>query len=543
VAASAGIAAYLPQAVKEAIADQSAQPFDLTQIKHVVFLMQENRSFDHYFGTMPGVRGFSDPNPLMLPTGRNVFYQPDPSNPLGYLLPFRANSVEYSGQALMSLSHAWEHQHACWNNGAMDAWVRTHVMADTSAAGPYTMGYYEQQDIPFHWALANAFTLCDGYHCSIMGPTDPNRTYYMSGWVDPHGTGGGPVLSNSDLSVNTPWKWQCMAEFLQAAGVPWKVYQSFSSQAAWQAGAQPTTVSQYGTLCANEGYNMFKYFTGVQGWASGANPTAWARATSCSTLWGAGDGTALCGQDSKKINPYTGQPFTYMESFEEDCYDGNLPLVSWLLTYGNVTEHPNYLPAAGAEFIANKIVAMAANPDIWNSTVFVLNYDENDGRFDHVSPPTPPAGTANEYVSLNSRSGTYGMGYPIGLGFRVPCTIVSPWTTGGYVASETFDHTSTLQFIEQVCASSGYDVKNTNISDWRRATCGDMTSVFEKSGTVVEQSPADPANSTLDPNFTDATNTANLSTQTALASAPFPPIPRVAQTVPEQLPGTKMVIS
>jgi phospholipase C len=541
LAASAGIAAYLPNHVKNAIAAQANEPFEMSQIKHVVFLMQENRSFDHYFGTMPGVRGFSDPNPLMLSTGRNVFYQPDPSNPLGYLLPFRANSVQYAGQSLMSLSHAWEHQHACWNDGQMDGWVRTHVMADTSAAGPYTMGYYTQEDIPFHWALANAFTLCDNYHCSIMGPTDPNRTYYMSGWIDPDNTGGGPVISNSDMNVNSPWGWKSMAEFLQGAAVPWKVYQSFTSQAAWQAGTQPTSVSTYGDLCLNEGYNMFKYYSGVQGWASN-NATAWARATACSTLWGPnGDGTGLCGQDSSKTNPYTGQPFTYMENFEEDCYDGNLPLVSWILTYGDVTEHPNYLPAAGAEFIANKITAMAANEDIWNSTVFVLNYDENDGRFDHVVPPTPPAGTADEFVTLNSPSGTYGMGYPIGLGFRVPCTVVSPWTTGGYVASETFDHTSTLQFIEKVCATQGYDVTNTNISAWRRETCGDLTSVFQSSG--VSESPANPSNSNLDPNFTDATNTANLNTQIGLETSPFPPIPRVAQTVPEQQPGTKTVLS
>jgi phospholipase C len=547
LAATAGIAAYLPKAVKEAIAQSAPpEPFDLSQVKHVVFLMQENRSFDHYFGTMPGVRGFSDPSPQMLSTGRNVFYQPDPSNPLGYLLPFRANSTEYAGQSLMSLSHAWEHQHACWNDGQMDGWVRTHVMADTSAAGPYTMGYYEQDDIPFHWALANAFTLCDNYHCSIMGPTDPNRTYYMSGWVDPNGTGGGPVLSNSDMNVDRPFGWQSMAEFLQGAGVPWKVYQSFSTQADWQAAAQPTTITQYGDLCTNEGYNMFKYYDGVQNWApagSAANSTAWARATSCSTLWGPnGDGTTLCGQDPSKINPYTGQPFTFMESFEEDCFDGNLPLISWILTYGDVTEHPNFLPAAGAEFIANKLTALAANPDIWNSTVFVLNYDENDGRFDHVVPPTPPAGTADEFVTLNSVSGTYGMGYPIGLGFRVPCTVVSPWTTGGYVASEVFDHTSTMQLMEQVAKAQGFDVTNTNISDWRRETCGDMTSIFQ-TGTVVTTSPADPTNSNIDPNFTDTTNTANLNTQIGLESAPFPPIPRVAQTVPEQQPGTKTIIS
>ena len=543
LAASASIAAYLPDAIKKAIADSStlSEPFSLSQVKHVVFLMQENRSFDHYFGTMPGVCGFSDPNPMMLSTGRNVFYQPDPSNPLGYLLPFRANSVEYAGQSLMSLSHAWEHQHACWNGGAMDGWVRTHVMADTSVAGPYTMGYYEQQDIPFHWALANAFTLCDHYHCSIMGPTDPNRTYYMSGWIDPNNTGGGPVISNSDMNINKPWGWQSMAEFLQAAGVPWKTYQFFNSQAAWQAGTQPTSASTYGSLSINGGYNMFKYYKGVQAWAS-SNPTAWARAMSLSTLWGPnGDGTGLCGQDPSKINPYTGQPFTYLESFEEDCYDGNLPLVSWILTYGAVTEHPNYLPAAGAQFIANKLTAMASNPEIWNSTVFVLNYDENDGRFDHVCPPTPPAGTANEFVTLNSVSGTYGMGYPIGLGFRIPCTVVSPWTVGGNVASQTFDHTSTLQLIEQVCKAQGYSVTNTNISAWRRETCGDMTSVFQN-GAGAAQSPANPGNSSIDPNFTGTTNTANLNTQTGLESAPFPPIPRVAQTVPEQQPGTKTVM-
>jgi phospholipase C len=553
LAATAGIAAYLPDAVKKAIAATPQQPFELSQIKHVVFLMQENRSFDHYFGTMPGVRGFSDPNPLMLSTGRNVFYQPDPSNPLGYLLPFRANSVQYSGQALMSLSHAWEHQHACWNEGAMDGWVRTHVMADTSAAGPYTMGYYEQEDIPFHWALANAFTLCDNYHCSIMGPTDPNRTYYMTGMIDPTGTGGGPLISNSDLNISDPFGWTTEAEFLQNAGVPWKIYQSFATEALWQSGGQPTSLTTYGDNCLNEGYNLFREFSGPQAWAPGgknADPQAWARLTNCSTLWGPnGDGTTLSGQDSSKINPYTGQPFTYLESFEEDCFDGNLPTVSWLLTYGEVTEHPNFLPAAGAEFIANKITAMAANPDIWNSTVFVLNYDENDGRFDHVNPPTPPAGTADEFVTLPSRSGTYGMGYPIGLGFRVPCMVVSPWTTGGYVASEVFDHTSTLQLIEQVCAANGYATANegdpgfnTNISAWRRQNCGDMTSVFQ-TGTVASQSPADPTNSNIDPNFTDATNTANLNTQIALESAPFPPIPRVAQTVPEQQPGTKTIIS
>lgn len=121
------------------------------------------------------------------------------------------------------------------------------------------------------------------------------------------------------------------------------------------------------------------------------------------------------------------------------------------------------MPADGAAFVANKIDAIAANPDVWAKTVFILNYDENDGLFDHVPPPVPPPGTPHEFVD----------GLPVGCGFRVPCIIVSPWTAGGWVCSETFDHTSVLRFLE---ASTG--VRETNITDWRRRTFGDLMSAF-----------------------------------------------------------------
>ena len=187
-----------------------------------------------------------------------------------------------------------------------------------------------------------------------------------------------------------------------------------------------------------------------------ANFTLWPNAAYGSTLWGGGPsvsgntGNTLGGQDTSLVNPYTNEPFDLTTNFEEDCLNGNLPAVSWIFPPATSSEHPSYLPAAGAEFIASKIAAIAQNPDLWNSTVFIIDWDENDGMFDHVPPIVPPAGTPNEFVTLESPGGTPGGGLPVGSGFRVPCLIVSPWTTGGYVYTEPLDHTSCLMFLEQV---------------------------------------------------------------------------------------------
>ena len=149
--------------------------------------------------------------------------------------------------------------------------------------------------------------------------------------------------------------------------------------------------------------------------------------------------------------------------FEYDAINDRLPAVSWIIPTSTQSEHPDYMPAAGAAFVASKIDAIAANPEVWAKTAFILNYDENDGIFDHVAPPVPPPGTPHEFVE----------GVPIGAGFRVPCIIVSPWTAGGWVCSQPFDHTSVLQFLEKFTG-----VREPNISDWRRKTFGDLTSAF-----------------------------------------------------------------
>src|ERR1700722_11815359 len=211
VTGAALAADFLPQNVQRALAatpSRTGAPNRLSDIKHVVILMQENRSFDHYFGTLPGVRGFSDPDALTLSTGKSVFYQPDTVNPDGYTLPFHLDTATTSAQSIPSTSHAWAVQHSAWNNGAMDNWLPAHRAAD-GQNGPYTMSYYTQDDIPFHFALAQNFTILDNYHCSLLGPTWPNRLHLMSAWMNPEGGNGGPTISNEHT---TPYGWKSYPE-------------------------------------------------------------------------------------------------------------------------------------------------------------------------------------------------------------------------------------------------------------------------------------------------------------------------------------------
>jgi phospholipase C len=471
-AAAGGLAAAslaLPPNVRKALAAPMPTNGSLNDIEHVVLLMQENRSFDHYFGTLRGVRGFADPDAAILPSGKPVWYQPDPTNPDGYLLPYRLNTLNSSAQAVPSLSHNWGPQHSALDGGKMDNWVPAHIAADGATNGPYTMGYYTREDIPFQYALADAFTLCDNYFCSVIGPTGPNRDMWLSGTIDPNGLAGGPSLTTS--GPNGVFSWKTYPERLQENGVSWKIYH------------EADTATGLPTL-----QHFAQYFNATAG-----NPL----------------------YDLAMANAPIG-------SFEYDVANDQLPTVSWLLPPAGFDEHPNASPAAGATYVAAKIDALAANPDVWAKTVFILSYDENDGMFDHVIPPIPPAGTPDEYVTLTSLSGQAGDGLPVGLGYRVPCIIVSPWTVGGWVSSELSDHTSQLRFLEQITG-----VVESNISDWRRQTVGDLTSVFRFDSTDLNP-----------PALPDTNGQYNLS-QYEINTFPLPPVPTTNQQLPMQEPGTR----
>jgi phospholipase C len=453
LAASAAALALAPH-LQRALAQAPAPRASLDDVRHVVILMLENRSFDHYFGTLAGVRGFGDPNATTLPDGHSVFYQPDMLNADGYMLPFHLDTSTTAAQKIPSTSHAWEVQHAAWNNGSMDRWLLAHRLADRGN-GPFTMGYYTRADLPFHYALADAFTICDNYFCSVMGPTHPNRLYLMSGTIDPTSAGGGPVTSNTHP---LPLRWTTYAERLQAAGVSWRVYQEQD----------------------NYDCNALAWFQAFQD----APPS--------SPLW---------------IN---GMQRFAADQFEWDVRNNQLPQVSWIVMPSTQSEHPDYWPAAGASYVASKLDAIAANPDVWNTTVFILNYDENDGLFDHVPPPVAPPDTPDEMVN----------GAPIGPGFRVPALLISPYTRGGWVCSDPFDHTSVIRFL-----TSRFGVAEPNISAYRSSVLGDLTSAFRQADAEAASFPSLP----------DATAGLSLA-RTQVETLPRPTTSISPQVMPQQEP-------
>src|ERR1700722_12576695 len=224
LAALAAASSFLPPSVRRVLAQEAPRQGSLRDIKHVVLLMQENRSFDHYFGPLAGVRGFDDPGAPLLSHGKSVFHQLDPLNPNGYLLPFHLDTKKTNAQKQPSTSHSFGTQHASWNGGKMDNCLPAHRKAD-GAKAPYVMGYLKREDIPFQFALAEAFTICDGYFCSVMGPTWPNRMYWMTGTIDPDGHYGGPLIRNK--TIKGGFRWTTYAERLEKAGVSWKIYNQF----------------------------------------------------------------------------------------------------------------------------------------------------------------------------------------------------------------------------------------------------------------------------------------------------------------------------
>jgi phospholipase C len=172
--------------------------------------------------------------------------------------------------------------------------------------------------------------------------------------------------------------------------------------------------------------------------------------------------------------------------FRKDVREGKLPTVSWLVAPENFSDHPQ-VPWYGAWYVSEALDVLTQNPEVWKETIFILCYDENDGYFDHVPPFVPPTPGRPETGKVSAGLDVLaehtpevdGHAGPVGLGYRVPLVIASPWSRGGYVCSQVFDHTSILQLLERVVShKTGKPIRETNISAWRRTVCGDLTSVF-----------------------------------------------------------------
>ena len=400
----------------------------ITDIEHVVILMQENRSFDHYFGSYRGVRGFADQSA--------AFQQPWPANtsnsPAGVLLPFHLDTVNGNGACTHDITHDWVPQHQSWNGGKMDGFVTSRLPINGNAA-PLVMGYYTRADLAYYYALADAFTICDNFFSSVIGPTDPNRLYSMAASLDPDGLHGGPVIQTlvaQRAAMVGRLTYTTMPEQLEARGISWKVY-----NAPEQNGGNGVYTD-----------NVLVYFKQFQDSSSPLH--------------------------KKGIAPQ------FPTDFLADVASGNLPQVSWLIGSLPESEHPPS-PALYGEVVMDSVLkALTANPLLWAKTAVFLTYDENGGFFDHVAPPTPPPGTPGEFLTAPpvpnpSVEGTPAITGPIGLGFRVPTLILSPFSRGGFVSSDLFDHTSILRFLE-----TRFGAEVPNLSAWRRSTVGDMTSAF-----------------------------------------------------------------
>lgn len=451
--AAAATASLPPVLARAAAIDAHVRTGTIADVEHVVILCQENRSFDHYFGSMAGVRGFGDRFPIPLPDhplakARTVWAQangPGASRP-PLIAPFDLNTKQtFAHMRVEGTPHNWFDAQAAWNEGRIDQWPH--------AKGEHAMGGYRAADIPFQFALADAFTVCDAYHCAFQGGTNTNRLFLFTGTNDPSGAHGGPSITNSHESfpeqggAADPYRWTTYLERLQAAGVSWRIYQDMADN------------------FTDNPMAGFKAFRDSFHKVPGADPRL-----------------AAEGLTTFKL-----------DRLRADVLAGRLPQVSHIVAPAADCEHPGpSSPAQGADFTARVIEALTADPKVWAKTVLLVMYDENDGFFDHMPPPAPPSrdasgavlggstvDTAGEYHLVANPTEKLGdnpalMGRPYGLGPRVPMFVISPWSRGGFVNSQVFDHTSVIRFLE-----ARFGVAEPNISPWRRAVCGDLTTAFD----------------------------------------------------------------
>lgn len=538
LAGGASLSQVIPSAIAKAMAINPALGSTFYDAEHVVLLMQENRSFDHAFGTLSGVRGFSDPRAILQPNKRKVWLQTKKNGET--YAPFRLDIKDSKITWMGCLPHNWTDQTDARNNGKMNKWLDVKRSGFKEFADlPLTMGHYTREDIPFYYSLADSFTICDQHFCSSITGTNPNRLYFWTANIREN-INGMALVWNGDSEFSGKANWKTFPERLSALGVDWKIYQNeISSNSAGYSG-------EANSWLANFGCNPMEYFPQYQvkyspRYRQLLNRKKEEIEEKLSTTT-AKDKLEMLRKEHalvlEELQTYSAENFEnldertkdihrrafvtnsghpdYMEletmyykqgdqqrelripkgdvlyQFRKDVNEGKLPTVSWLAPPQLFSDHPDS-PWFGAWYVSEIMDILTQNPEIWKKTIFILTYDENDGYFDHVAPFAPPnpyqaeSGKVSlgidpklEFVRREEQySPESGRESNIGLGYRVPLIIASPWTRGGWVNSQVFDHTSSLQFLENFISQKvNKKVKETNISSWRRAVCGNLSSVF-----------------------------------------------------------------
>jgi len=548
---AAGLFSVLPASIQQAMAINAAPGSTYMDAEHVVFLMQENRSFDHCFGTLKGVRGFNDPRAIQLADKNPVWLQ---SNAKGHTYaPFRLNLKDTKATWMSSLPHSWENQVDARNGGKHDRWLDSKKSGHRAFAEmPLTMGYYDREDIPFYYALADAFTVCDQHFCSALTGTSPNRLFFFSGTVREEQNDQSKAHVWNDEIDHKDIHWTTFPERLEEMGISWKTYQNELSIPVGFEGEEEDWLSNF----TDNDLEFFKQFNvrlhgkhlefmdkfaltletdikelkaklklspAEKGLADSLKKKQLELDTvkADQKIWNKEKFDQLSEREKsihkKAFTTNENDPhyhevidMTYddngvertmkvpkgdvLHQFRTDVETGELPTVSWLVPPSHFSDHPGS-PWYGAWYISEVMDILTKNQEVWKKTIFIITYDENDGYFDHVPPFLPPhtakpetgkasAGidTLVEHVSMKQemeRGMKEKRESAIGLGYRVPLLVISPWSKGGWVNSEVFDHTSNLQFLEHfLSAKTGKKITQPQISDWRRTVTGDLTSVF-----------------------------------------------------------------
>lgn len=559
LAGSFGLFNGLPKSIQAALQINPAEGSTYMDAEHIVLLMQENRSFDHSFGSLKGVRGFNDSRAVRLPDRRPVWLQSYKNGDT--YLPFRLDIKNSNAAWTSYLPHSWENQIGAWNKGAFNNWLEWKRSDYKKYRDlPLTLGYYTREDMPFYYAFADAFTICDQHFCSSITGTTTNRHHFWTGTCVPK-KGAKPLIRNSDVYYNRMAHWKTFPERLEEAKISWKVYQNELSLQNELSGT--TSDGWLGNFTNNnlEWFEQYKvrykkshidfYRRRIAELPSEIAELEAVLAdrhsqklqkklkqkkeqlVSFQQEYQAYDERQFAALDSfskalheRAFQTNEGDPHYHetedvdvdgtiitvpkgdvLHQFREDVRNGQLPTVSWLCAPQNFSDHPS-APMYGAWYVSEVLNILTENPEVWKKTIFILNYDENDGYFDHVppfvapKPGDPSTGSASADLDYSSEYVTkeqelaygieeeYATEGPVGLGYRVPLIVASPWSKGGWVNSEVCDITSTLRFMEHFLSKKfGVRIVEENISSWRRAITGDLTSVFRPFSTRGEKLP------------------------------------------------------
>jgi len=555
LAGGAGLLHVLPSSLARALAIDPAPGSTYMDAEHIVLLMQENRSFDHTYGTLQGVRGFNDPRAITIPGNNPVWLQ---SNKKGETYaPFRFDIKGTKITWMDSLPHSWSNQVDARNNGKYNGWLDNKRSGnDDYKAMPLTMGYYTRADIPFYYSLADAFTVCDQNFCSSLTGTTPNRLFFWTGTLrEKQDETSQANVWNEDADYLTMVNWKTFPERLEENGISWKIYQNELSVGVGFEGEEDGWLANFGDNPIEyfKQYNVKlhpEYIAALPKMAQRLKEqlrkqeqklkkldagSKEAKQVSEAIKWikknidiNTEDQKNCTPDKFEKLSPFEkaihqkafvtnrSDPYYHeltsikykdghkerevkipkgdvLYQFRKDVEDRQLPTVSWLVAPENFSDHPASA-WYGAWYISEVVDILTKNPEVWKKTIFILTYDENDGYFDHVPPFVAPHPTKREtgFTSKNIHTGVdfisnedqqsikdHARESPIGLGYRVPMVIASPWSRGGWVNSEVFDHTSSIQFLEKFLSQKfGKKIEEPNISAWRRTICGDLTSVF-----------------------------------------------------------------